>query len=200
MVKPKKNIKKLSRNENSFLGYRTIMQFVKKHKIWALVILILVGFFGWKYTSIYLEKRDFLSKQKQLEQLADKVASQYPPDSRSSVEYCEYSRQKISKGDLSCTYEISIDYKNIVDSSSATQLRDNVLRNLNLTSREVSYNKLNSNTFKYSTEGKYWNAFIADLNEPQNCFILFSFRDPSLVLNLQCTMYNPKTEYFPVKK
>lgn len=97
MTAKKKNMsKKLGRK-------RGFIEFAKKHKIICFVLVLVFLFFGFRFGSVYLEKRDLEAKRVQLEQIADDIAAKFPPSERKSEQYCKYSNQKLNKGSLSCS-------------------------------------------------------------------------------------------------
>lgn len=196
-----KSSKKSALNTKKQTGMEKVRTFILRHKIWVLIALLLIGIFGYKFTSIYLEKRDFLAKQKQLEQIADKIASQYPPDSRSGEEYCQYSHQKISKGDLTCTVGISLTYKNL-SSGRASEIKDSIASALKLEVEESTYPSTGLNFFKYNENTLKWNTFSSKIMDNEHCAMGYYYEPQgesnSLMVDLSCWSA-PRSELFPVK-
>ncbi len=173
-----------------------------KKKILLLIILAVVSFVSYRQTTIYLEKRDILAKQQKLEELADKIASQYPPDSRINEQYCEYSHQKFSKGDLSCSTTLTLNYQNIT-ADQATKIKDDSLSSLELNARESTYPKMEVKYFKYNPDLNKWSSFISDLNVGSRCSMGYYYdlnnSDKDLEIILNCWR-EASFELFPVRK
>lgn len=198
-AKKSKNNRSLLKN----LGHR-IKDLSLGVKILSLVIIAVVSFVAYRQTAIYLEKRDILAKQQKLEELADKIASQYPPDSRNNDQYCRYQSQKLSKGGRSCNVSYKLMYEGLslenanIKKNEISSINKNVKLSNNFSSKNIEFD---SNDFS-TTEG-YIHQDLQK-NDLGGCYVSYSYMDMNgklsvLTIDLSCSL-SAKSDYFPVRK
>src|SRR3989344_7166879 len=116
MVKRKtKKSSKLNKGSGSAEYWKWLVVTPRSIKVYILIVVIIAfgAWLGVNRYQIYQEKQDLLTKQSQLNELADKIVADYKPDERTSRQYCDYSNQKYKKGNLSCGVDVDLGYKNV---------------------------------------------------------------------------------------
>ncbi len=205
MVKP--GNKKIKSEKLYLFGKTfTVKRYLGLHPLFLMVIVAILLFFGYKYTTIYLEKRQFTTKQKQIKELGDRVAAEFPPSDRQSEEYCKYSNQKFEKGDRSCYVSETINIAN-QSVSDANRLKELVEKNQNVKFENGNSSKRNDTIFEeneaYNDED-YIRTYILETTEEKDlrCSSSIGYKSlsKSLSINFDCYLIGKaKAEHFPVR-
>lgn len=187
----------MPKTQNKTMKSKKISKFSKK---WFFVILgfvLIIGVVGYHYGSIYLEKREFERKRVELEKIADKIASQYPPDERKNEQYCQYSSQKFEKGERSCAVSTNLVYK-VKNYDDANNFLQSISTNntLGLLKNNLGNLKFSKNDWK-SNDGYIYQT----INILKNCSVNYRFNDESNIFESSYSCNSrAKAEYYPVKK
>lgn len=175
---------------------------IKRHKIIGFILLLVVLIFGYKYGSIYLEKRDLEHKRVKLEQLADDIAAKYPPSERKTEQYCSKgSGQKYEKLPTNCSIGQYI-YYNGIDSGKADEIKNKTSNLLGLSIVEGSYPKTEVKHFVYNNNQNKWNFYYSEILGIKSCSIFYSYEEyqkKQLEVSLICIKNYAKKEYFQLK-
>lgn len=175
-----------------------------KTKIFLLIILAVVSFVSYRQTTIYLEKSDILAKQQKLEELADKIASQYPPDSRNDDQYCRYQSQKLSKGGRSCIISYKLIYSNLgLENANVKKNQISEINNYAALVNNLSPKRTDFDEKDFSTTKGYIHQDLPK-NDMGGCYISYGYgedlNNPSdLSVDVGCSI-DTKSDYFPVRK
>lgn len=90
----------------------------------AVVILAIIGFFGYRQFAIVQEKRHFEQAYEDIEKLRQEIAAELgEPTAVEQEKSCGYSSAKFSRGSLGCMVGAKIVY-GVTDPEKATELKD----------------------------------------------------------------------------
>lgn len=193
----------------------------KSHKsrkyLWVITIIALFIFALAAYFWVYLpsqdrkekiaeEKQQITKDQALLNNLADKIAKDYPPTSRESKNTCSYASQKFANGPLSCSVEVDLIYAGI-DINRANEIMSGIAGKDGIEKQRESLYKKTS-TFSILDDGYKATNFISNVvkeNNSNECFVGYYFPASSLEsgresdeILIQLACIAPATqEYFP---
>lgn len=166
----------------------------------AVAIAICVPIYQ-KNQAIKAEKQDFLAKQAQLEEIANKISEANKPDEVKSSQSCRYQSAKFEKGDLYCTVEASLLYQNTESESANRIVTDSVVL---VDSTELKNSiKPGSITFPAEYDPQISNL-SQKINKISNCSASYIYpypnkEDNNLMVLLFCSKVS-KAEHFPLEK
>ncbi len=144
----------------------------------AVVILAIIGFFGYRQFAIVQEKRHFEQAYEDIEKLRQEIAAELgEPTAVEQEKSCGYSSAKFSKGRLGCAVSKSFAY---VADSDEFNSRFQSTQNVIAKSEVFSVGSGGDDTLGYADEsiGSIGKTFSLSSKHNMNCFVSYFFAKP----------------------
>jgi hypothetical protein len=190
-VKKQTKIKKLINGFGKLSAGRQII---------IVIIILALGFVAYQQIMRFNEKRALLDKYQKLDEVAQKIESQYPPTSKTSERYCRHQSRKFEEGPTYCVYSIDLSY-NVKNINEANQKKDeisNIFSNAELKGLNGKKNFDEDESITIS------GSIGQDLSTygMSRCFIGYRYSSEfgnNIFVSVGCSDFT-KHEYFPVRK